>query len=125
MLKQVYSGPSQDEIENFKMPPVRVGQPVVWHRYGEVDGRQPTVAFVLKINARNIDLKLTSGNAIGAVRHVADPKLQLSEEHRANGAWDYTEDYLKSLEEREALEKRVKTLELTVGRMSKKAQQES
>lgn len=80
-------------IENFKMPFVRVGQPVLWFPGGQRTGKDPHVAFVLKASTRNMTLKTIGGMRYDAVRHLDDPKLKMNEDQRENGAWDYTDEF--------------------------------
>lgn len=87
--------PTQEEIAAFEQPEVRVGQIVLFYRYGQ-RGRSPQMApylgFVQKVNRRTIEVYTTTGQRFDGVRHLADPKLRLEQaEHRENGAWDYTD----------------------------------
>lgn len=79
----------------FVMPKVRVGQQVMWYRYGEkVDSPQhpPEVAFVIKSGQKSISrLKTTDGFPVEGVPHIDDPRLK-STNMRGSGAWDYIEE---------------------------------
>ncbi len=83
----------QSAIENFQMPYVKVGQPVLWFPGGLRTGKDPHVAFVLKASQRNMSLKTIGGMRYDAVRHIDDPKLKMNEDQRENGAWDYTDEF--------------------------------
>ena len=83
----------QEEIDAFVMPRPVCGQSVLWFPTGERAATiKPEVGFILRVGTRNIIVRLASGNAMESVRHISDPKLQLSSEQRENGAWDFTEE---------------------------------
>jgi hypothetical protein len=112
----------QDEIEAFTMPKPCLGQSVTWFHSGTRTGLGE-IAWVLKAGHRNIVLQRASGLAVETVRHVADPKLQLSVEQRESGAWDFTDQDKKSLANEKLLAElveRVKTLEEFINEPVKK-----
>lgn len=78
------------EIAAFEMPKPCLGQCVAWFPDANksVAGE---IAFVLRVSKRNIEIRRSSGTCETAVRHIDDPKLQLSVDQRASGGWDFTE----------------------------------
>lgn len=93
-VKQPAITDAGDPIEQYQMPKPTIGSAVVFYKYGtKVQSRDPEIGFVLKAHARAIVIRTANGDFKGEVRHLADPKLQLSEEQRENGAWDFTEEY--------------------------------
>ena len=104
----------QENVDAFTMPVPMRGQSVLWYRSG-LKGGHAEVGFVLKVGTRNIVLNLASGLAQDTVRHIDDPKLQLSVEQRGSGAWDFTDDW-KTIQ---ALRKEVSELNASVKELLK------
>jgi hypothetical protein len=114
---------NRDAIEAFVMPKPEIGQGVTWYSSGTRSG-PGEMAFVLEVGRRNIVLQRASGTAEASVRHVDDPKLQLNEEQRATGAWDFTKrdkQLDRLLVEMTDLKERVKTLEDLLNEPAKKS----
>ena len=78
------------EIAAFVMPKPSMGQCVTWYSSGTRTSLGEN-AFVLSVGRRNLVISRASGVAMESVRHIDDPKLQLSDEQRLSGAWDFTE----------------------------------
>lgn len=77
----------------YQMPPVRIGQPILFFRYGERDGKLPFMAYCMERKSSTIKLKTVDGALFTAVRHIDDPRLKESPEQRKDlGAWDYTDE---------------------------------
>lgn len=110
------------EIAAYTMPKPAIGQPVMWFPSGTRQTRGEVV-FVIRAGNRNIVVQRAGGICEEGVRHIDDPKLQLSEEQRIGGAWDFTDDaknivaYATKLAD---LEARVKYLEELFDKPSKK-----
>jgi|TARA_R100000808_G_C2154923_1_gene166444 hypothetical protein len=107
--------PTLEEIQSFQMPSVQVGTPVEFYITGTREGTEPRIGFVLRISrsGRNVVIRTADGGHFDAVRHIADPKLQLNADQRENGAWDFTEFYKSELEERRNILERLEALEGT------------
>lgn len=107
--------PTLEEIQSFNMPSVCVGTPVEFYTTGTREGTEPRIGFVLRISrsGRNVVVRTAEGGHFDAVRHIADPKLQLNADQRENGAWDFTEFYKAELEERRNVMERLEALEGT------------
>ncbi len=109
------------EIAEFVMPRPNLGQAVTWFPSGTRTNGE--MAYVLTIGRRNLVVQRASGIAMDSVRHVDDPKLSLSVEQRASGAWDFTERD-KQLDKLQAtvelLQARVVTLEEFINEPAKK-----
>lgn len=100
-------------IAEFVMPKPCRGQAVTWYSSGTRSGTGE-MAWVLDIGRRNIIVNLASGVNMETVRHIDDPKLQLSADQRESGAWDFTEDskvQLANVKRIDALEAKVALLE--------------
>jgi hypothetical protein len=123
---------NRDAIQAYEMPRPCPGQTVTWFPSGSRDGKGEN-AQVLSAGKRNIVVLRASGGAMESVRHVEDPKLKLSAEQRASGAWDFTErDKKLDTMQKEvggyaamftALELRVATLEELLNEPAKKGKQ--
>jgi len=100
----------KDRIVDFSMPSVPVGTAVLWYPMGRRSA-MPMVAYVLHCGARTTQLYLASGRRMDAVRHLADPKLELNSDQRENGAWDFTEQHKEFISFREEMERRLAALE--------------
>ena len=101
------------EIAEFVMPKPCRGQAVTFYSSGTKDSVGET-AFVRDVGRRNLVLHLSSGNCVDTVRHIDDPKLSLSVEQRASGAWDFTDKDKSDIardKKLAALEARLATLE--------------
>ena len=79
-----------ERLEAFKMPRPMLGQQVLWRKHASPT-EDPEIGFVLKAGARSIRLQTASGMIVDTVRHMSDPKLQLNEHQRENGAWEFPE----------------------------------
>lgn len=105
----------QDEIAAYKMPRPSIGQSVLWYPSGTKETTAETT-FVLEAKARTIVIQRASGVCEASVRHLDDPKLQLSIEQRAAGAWDFTDYDKRNVAQSKTLE----TLEARVAALEKK-----
>lgn len=90
---------TSDEIENWAMPVVSLGQTVIFYPDGtpiKRSGRPLALGSVTQKGRRSVTLRMPDGTAKMGVRHVGDPKLQMGTgDQRENGAWDFT-DYDRS-----------------------------
>ena len=91
---------TEKEIANYEMPSIREGAPVRWYRYGTAENTA-VLGFVTKVKSRSVVIWTTHGLRYDNVRHISDPKLRMDSDQRADGAWDYTEDYKAEQEVRE------------------------
>ena len=110
------------EIANFTMTKPNVGQSVMWYPSGN-KSRNGEMAFVLEAKHRTILIQRASGVCMETVRHVDDPKLKLSEDHRESGAWDFTDDDKQKVEHAKRLtklEERMAMLEELLNEPAKK-----
>lgn len=101
------------ECGQYIMPTVRTGQAITYYDPSLADARK-VIGFVTKINRtrRTISVNLPfSGGNFDLVRHVSDPKLHESPEHRENGAWDYSEESREMMRRFSDMEKRIADLE--------------
>lgn len=112
--------PTQQEIEDYVMPTIHVGSPVLWYPTGLKNSRPPIVVFVNRAFHRTVNISKIRGGGETAVRHVSDPKLQLNSEQRQSGAWDFTEERLQYEAERRDILDRLVTLESKVPKDSAK-----
>ena len=124
-LEEEIRDKTRQEIQDFVMPRPCPGQTVTWFPSGARDGKGEN-ANVLNSGKRNIIIMRASGLAMESVRHVDDPKLKLSAEQRASGAWDFTErdKQLDTIQAKFAtLEARIATLEEFINEPAKKGKQ--
>ena len=82
-----------DVIANFSMPQARIGLPVIWYKTGRRNRQSSEVAYILQCGARTVTVHCSGGRRMDAVRHIDDPKLDLSADQREQGAWDFSDDY--------------------------------
>ena len=95
-------------IKAYSMPKVALGTPVLWRSR---KGREPQIAFVFRVSARNVHLATAMSGIKEAVRHEDDPKLRLNADQREMGAWDFTDHHKQQMKEREELLQRIEALE--------------
>lgn len=111
-------------LAQYRMPPVGIGTTVLWYRHGTRSSR-PALGFVARFeeNGQNIDIAVPTEGAdiVESVPHVSDPRLELGYEHSSSGAWDYTEDYRKAVQDRHAVEERLARLESEMNSLAGKA----
>lgn len=112
----------KEAIRNYKMPAPYVGAAVVWYATGAPQRNAAQLAFVRHVGTRNIGLQLPTGTRVDAVRHVSDPKLQLSADQRENGAWDFTEQDVVMERRLRLLMERIERLEGAEPAQPKKTQ---
>lgn len=115
----VMQGPTQLEVDGFKMPPVELGVPVKWYKNGEIDGNPPLLAFVERATNRALVLRLSDGSRRETVRHIADPKLRLGKTQRDSGAWDYSDWYLETKKFQADVLARLHVLEISVAQLTR------
>lgn len=88
--------PTQAEIDSFQAPDVLVGQDVVYYPMAHVNSRRPSLGKVIWIGQNRRIVNILEVDQHGktlvreAVRYIKDPKLQLNEDQREAGAWDFT-----------------------------------
>jgi hypothetical protein len=102
-----------EEIAEFAMPKPCLGQSVKWYGDGTKNNKGE-IAFVREVGKRNLVLGLSSGIRVDRVRHVDDPKLSLSADQRATGAWDFTDEakqYEANLKRLDGMEATVKAMQ--------------
>ena len=84
-----------EEIEQWEMPNVSLGQLVIFYPDGtpiKRSGRPLALGFVTQKGRRSLTLRMPDGTAKMGVRQVGDPKLQMGTgDQRENGAWDFTD----------------------------------
>jgi len=114
----VLSGPTQEAINSFQMPPVRQGMMVRWYQYGEKATGSTTIGFVVRVTNRAIEMRTAEGLFRQTVRHIDDPKLTLNITQRESGAWDYTEEHLFQIALLDELQAKIKSLETTVAALT-------
>jgi glycine cleavage system H lipoate-binding protein len=119
-----------DQIEQqsleFVMPQVLQGAVVQYFDASLAESRRVS-GFVVKISKtrRTVDVYVPSrGNIVEQVRHIADPKLKLSNEQRENGAWDFSADAQDTRQQLAKLEQRINDLETKLNRPKKTSQAE-
>lgn len=85
----------EQKPEPFVPPDVKVGQDVVFLPMATRNSRIPSIGKVIHNNGNVITLyevTPTGGSLVReSVRHIDDPKLEMNQAQRENGAWDYTE----------------------------------
>ena len=95
--------PTRDQEDNagafnasasYRMPAIDVGHTVRYYGSGQLhqDGR-PECGIVLKVGHKTVSLLVMGQIYKPDVKHASDPRLKQSEEHRASGAWDYTDEW--------------------------------
>ena len=109
------------DINNFDMPDVRVGAPVVFYATGQVVGH-PMLGYVVRVarTGRTIMIRTSDGRIFEGVRHCDDPKLDLSVEIRETGCWDFTPEWKRQEADRVEIKARLSSLEAR-SKPSKKA----
>lgn len=109
------SQPTQEQIDSFRPPRAKQGQSVVFWPSGVRNSRTPSLGVVFYDNGRIVSLMEVAldGRILirEGVRHVDDPKLQLNETQRENGAWDFSPAYLEELEWRKDMDAHMRALE--------------
>lgn len=110
---------TQEEIQSFVMPSVKLGLAVSWFANGLRSGPYQ-VAFVIRVSHRNVHLVTATRGIFEAVRHIDDPKLQLNADQRESGAWDFTDDHKYRIQEMTKLTERVGRIERAVATLLKK-----
>jgi|TARA_R110000824_G_scaffold180900_4_gene361504 hypothetical protein len=114
--------PTQEEVLLFEMPDVDVGTPVEYYPNAVLNSGEPRLGFVVRISrtGRNVVIRTSDGGWFDAVRHIDDPKLQLNQDMRENGAWGRTE-YDKELSKRlNTIEDRLASMQSSVDFVSKR-----
>lgn len=98
---------------DFVMPDIELGTPVMFHRAHDV--QNPQLGFVVRIGrtGKNIVIRTSDRHVHETVKHVDDPRLDWSVDHREFGSWDYTPEWKRLEKERHDLEARVSALEHT------------
>jgi hypothetical protein len=104
-----------DPMRDFSMPFATPGMPILWYRRGTFDRTSVEVAYMIHAGSRTAVILSSTGRRLDAVRHISDPKLQLSEEQRENGAWDFTDEYKRAREIEERILARLDVLEERIG----------
>lgn len=79
-------------MPDFKMPPIEVGQTVLYHIDGDKCS-EPCIGHVLVVAGGNLTLAVIRGHATrveiaDGVMHVDDPRVK--NQYNDSGAWDYT-----------------------------------
>lgn len=103
--------------EQYVMPDVEAGQDVEYYDPTLTDSRK-VIGFVLKVarTRRSVSVFVpSSGKILELVRHRSDPKLNESNDHRENGAWDYSPRH----RDLQCLRERVESLEAALSRKEK------
>lgn len=101
-----------EALTAFEMPRPMCGQQVLFYQHASPT-EQPLIGFVLRVSRNSIELE-ARGMAYATVRHVSDPKLNLNDHQKMNGAWDFTEldrEVPKMRQQIADLQKRVAALE--------------
>lgn len=102
---------TDQELNSFVMPRPSVGDVVRWYRFGVANESQASAATVTRILDSSIDVSVILGGAKFAVRHINDPRLRMSSDMRAEGAWDYTDAFYKQLARDSEFDQRLRELE--------------
>jgi hypothetical protein len=121
-VSAVIEKPTVDEMQAFKMPPVREGMMVAYYKGVNREANHQT-AVVTRIaqGGRSVILRFFGNpQASDPVRHVDDPKLRFSEDAARNGSWDYTQEFQDQQARFTALEERVAFLEQAIDSVSSK-----
>ena len=100
----------QRAIAEFEMPTATIGLPVIWYPTGRLEKKRAHVAYMIQCGARTVTLQIPNGR-VDAVRHVGDPKLDLSVDQREQGAWDFTDDWKEMQEFKAQVNARLAGLE--------------
>lgn len=103
----------EEFIANWKMPPINVGQSVVWYAGGQVNSTAPRCGMVIHVSMRSIEVIVQERDRVMRYRdvhNINDPRIRENENISAYGGWDYTESDKKVA----ALEKRVADLEIAL-----------
>lgn len=104
---------TQEQLENFVMPRVKMGSIVEWYATGK-RGSVPQIGFVVRALPRSIHILTATAGVKEAVRHIDDPKLKLNPEQRETGGWDYTEDAKAQQQMLADLDERIRALEKAI-----------
>ena len=80
---------NMNEIENWVMPKPSRGQQVLWFPHASKH-EEPEIAFIKEFGKRSVVINV-NGVAWDGVRHINDPKLELNEFQRQNGAWAFVD----------------------------------
>lgn len=80
-------------MTQFDMPPIGVGDAVVYYPHGDTESGDEVIAFVREVGDRTIAIQCIGHIGQDGVRHKNDPQLEQVEELREAGVWDYTDGY--------------------------------
>jgi hypothetical protein len=97
------------QCEQYIMPAIEAGHDVDYYE-PTMNASRKVIGFVLKVSnsRRSVTVYVPStGKIMQLVRHLSDPKLNESDDHRENGAWDYSPRHW----EVQALAQRIEVLE--------------
>ena len=119
----------KEAARTFVSPKPKETQFVRWYPTGDPSRlNSPQLGVATRIENRTIDVFVLTGNSRGktfsGVRHVSDPKLSLSPEHRAEGAWDFTAEDVRRREWETDIEHQLAGLRLNVGRKNARESKE-
>ncbi len=115
----------QERINQFTMPRPRPGMSVLWYRHGVRMGGphgEPEMAFVLKVSNRNIKVQTADGMVYTPVPHIEDPKLQVNDYQRMNGAWEFTEEHRFFVDTATTLLGRIEALDKKIADLRKEVE---
>lgn len=87
--------PPAKTAQEWKMPKVRLMQPVAWYQ-GGIRNQQPTGGIIVAIYDRSVAINLLSPDTpymrcMLGVKHISDPLLREGD-RMENGAWDLIEE---------------------------------
>lgn len=103
----------------FQMPPISVGESVLWYSDGYANSQEgAAAAIVTAVGERTVSLAILGKDAFSlrpedGVRHVSDPGLSVQEE-RSRGGWDYSTEHLRMLSQLNGLKHQVAAQERTL-----------
>lgn len=106
-----------ERINQYRMPNVYVGQSVMYWKSGNSkDGSRPCYGSVQRVGNNKVTLVVPGIGGKDGVRHVSDPRLDQNEECRAEGCWDFPQDYITIQDEIKELRTQLADLKRAVAR---------
>lgn len=111
---------------SYVMPSILQGATISYYDATLAPARR-VIAQVIAVarSRRTITVWIPSSTSIRElVRHISDPKLKDSNDHRENGAWDYSEEYVENKRRFDELQQQIADLSSKFNALSKKQPKE-
>jgi hypothetical protein len=99
-----------DSVAQWKMPPIHVGESVLWYVDGAKNSTPPVSARVVHVSARSVELVLMDRDRTRYARdvhYIADPRIRENDEIKRYGGWEYSDMHFRMAD----MERRITELE--------------